>query len=100
MSEQPEQFKLFDVPQDWEREWKGMPEFVQKDLRPYKTICVHFENLEDIKAFAKLVEQTVTLDTKSIWYPEAEVGHYMDKRYVDVAPNEDSTEEGIETTTL
>lgn len=63
--------------------WKGMPEFVQKDLTPLKSIYVHFETIEDMEAFAKLVGQKLTLNTRSIWYPEAEIGRYADKLFVD-----------------
>jgi hypothetical protein len=49
--------------------WKGMPEFEQQDQLGWKTIRVHFENEEDYHAFARLVNQTLTLHTKYIWYP-------------------------------
>ena len=83
-----QQFHLFGEQHEedsewWEEEWQGMPEFVQEDLSPYKTIMVHFENEEAMESFAKLVDQTINLRTKSIWYPKAEIGHFFDKRYVD-----------------
>lgn len=67
----------------WWDEWKGMPEFVQEDLKPYKSLIVHFESPEGMKRFAELVGQTVTYRTRSLWYPEAEIGRYADKRYAD-----------------
>lgn len=100
--ERPEepQASLFAKGEWWDESWQGMPEFVQKDLTPFKTIYVHFETREDMDAFARLVDQTITLNTRSIWYPEAEIGHFADRRYVDappapdaVAPSEDELRE-------
>ncbi len=55
------QIPLIDVGEWWQEYWKGMPEFVQKDLAPWKTIYVHFENREGMEAFSKLVDQYVGL---------------------------------------
>jgi len=64
-------------------EWKGMPEFIQEDLTPWHTIYVHFTGPGDMAAFAKLVEQNITQYTRQIWYPKAEIGHFINKRYKD-----------------
>jgi len=77
------QESLFDVDPAWAKEWRGMPEFVQEDLQPIKSLTVNFETWDDYAAFAKLVEQRLTPNTRSIWYPEAEIGRLADKRYVD-----------------
>lgn len=77
----PEQLALFDVAPDWKATWKGMPDFNQRDLTPWQSTIVHFKNREDRAAFSKLLGQTITDDTKSLWYPKAEIGHYVDKRY-------------------
>jgi len=68
---------------DWRDEWTDMPEFIQEDLEPIRTLYLHFECEDDIKAFSELVRQKITPDTKSLWYPELETKQYMDKRYVD-----------------
>lgn len=73
---------LVDKGEKWEDEWKGMPEFKQEDLQPYKTIYVHFADRKDMEKFAKLVKQTITLNTRSVWYPEAEIGRIATKKYV------------------
>ena len=85
----PAQGALFDLESlDWWREhWVGMPEFIQDDLTPWKSIAVHFESRADLAAFSKLVEQTLTERTRSIWYPEAEIGRMMNKRFIDARPN-------------
>ncbi len=49
--------------------WRGMPEFEQEDKMGWKAITVRFENEQDYEAFARLVNQTLTPQTKSIWYP-------------------------------
>lgn len=52
-------------------EWKGMPEIGSVDiLGAAKSIIVHFKTPDDIKQFSELVGQTVTENTKSIWYPK------------------------------
>lgn len=87
---------LFDKGEWWENHWQGMPEFVQEDLAPVKTIYVHFETREDYLAFQKLVGQTLTMNTRSIWYPEAEIGRTFNKRYVDQPPPPPETDDDLE----
>lgn len=82
MSGQGEQPALFDIPKDWESKWVGMPDFNQRNLAPWQSIQVHFKNAEDREAFAKLVGQTVGDNTKSIWYPKAQIDRYVDKRWL------------------
>jgi hypothetical protein len=52
-----------------EIEWGGMPEFDQPDATAWKSVIVHFRNKEDYEDFSKLVNQTLTDKTRSIWYP-------------------------------
>ena len=87
-----EQSALFKVGDAWEKHWRGMPEFIQRDLSPFKTIYVHFETREDMHAFADLVGQRIGLNTRSIWYPEAEIGRFAGKRYIDAPPPEQDTD--------
>jgi hypothetical protein len=82
---EPEQPVLFEKGEGWEDLWKDMPEYVSEDLGPFKSIYVHFENRQDMEAFAALIGQTVTLDTKMMWFPPAELGRIGNKRYVDKA---------------
>lgn len=89
MADEPKQIQLLQLPEWWEEHWKGMPEFVQKDLSPFKTIYVHFETREHMEQFSRLVGQTVGLNTRFIWYPEAEIGRIADKRYVYDPPEDD-----------
>ena len=66
------------------QEWQGMPEFVQEDLSPYKTIYIHFEKKEDMEGFSKLVNQRITLKTKFIWFPKPKNISFMNKIYEDI----------------
>lgn len=77
------QESLFEIDPEWKKEWEGMPEFVQKDLMPFRQIIINFETKEDIKDFAELINQNLTYDTKSIWYPKVEGIKPSSKRYVD-----------------
>lgn len=81
-----DQALLFDVPPDWRNEWKSMPEFAQEDLKPYQTIQLHFRNETDRKNFASLVDQRITEDTKSLWFPKSEKNDFSKTRYVSEKP--------------
>jgi len=75
---------LFEVNEneEWKEHWKGMPEFIQNDLSPYKSIKINFRSLEDMKKFSELINQTVTMNTRSIWFPKAKIGKIVDKKYI------------------
>lgn len=53
----------------WEKEWVGMPEFVQGKKEPYAKIIIRFENEKDLAEFSKSIGQVLTKKTKSIWFP-------------------------------
>ena len=79
----PEQGAMFDLDElsvVWV-EWQGMPEFLQEDLAPHSSVLVHFAGPADRRAFAALVEQSITPKTQSLWYPPAEIGHMVNKRF-------------------
>ena len=65
-----------------EKEWKDMPEFIQDDKSPIKQLIVSFNNYDDYKEFAKLINQPLTPKTQSVSYPQVEIDRYMDKRYI------------------
>ena len=60
---------LFDIPADWEKHWKGMPEFIQHKKEPFSKIIVRFETESDLIDFAERIGQKLTRKTKSIWHP-------------------------------
>jgi len=74
-----EQSTLFAAEPDWAEHWQGMPEYKHEDLQPYQSVIVHFRNQQDRIDFAKLVNQSLTAKTKSIWHPKAVIGTAADK---------------------
>jgi hypothetical protein len=69
----------------WWEIWQGMPEFLNRDLSPWKTLKVHFRNPADLEAFGKMIGQRITPSTRSIWVPETDVVHEVDWRYADAS---------------
>jgi hypothetical protein len=61
-----------DTPIDYQKEWEGMPEFEQEEIKVYKTIKMHFKNKFDYEEFAELIDQPLTEKTISIYYPRQE----------------------------
>lgn len=59
--------------QDWENEWQGMPEFIQNDQSPFKTIIIKFQNINDMNDFMKIIKQKFTIKTKSLWFPKLDL---------------------------
>jgi len=78
-----EQLSLFDKGEAWQNEWQGMPEFVQEDQKPYRSVVVHFEKERDVQAFAKLIGQKITSKCHVLWYPEAVRADYSQQLWVD-----------------
>tara|TARA_R100000808_G_C2122807_1_gene133710 strand:+ start:317 stop:952 length:636 start_codon:yes stop_codon:yes gene_type:complete len=70
-------------PDSWEDHWKGMPEFEQDDLSPYRSLNIHFRNQEDMDDFAKIMNQQITDKTKSMWHPILIKNNYDDDVYID-----------------
>lgn len=69
----------------WEEHWRGMPEFDQRDLAPWHSIEMAFQREEDLAEFERRISQDVpdySRRTSSIWFPEAEIGRFANKRYV------------------
>jgi hypothetical protein len=58
-----------DMDNEWQKEWKDMPEFIQTKKEPYSKIIIRFESEKDLQEFAKLINQKLTKKTKSIWFP-------------------------------
>ena len=52
--------------------WKGMPEFEQEDVTAPYSIRVLFDTERDMANFAKLIGQTITDKTTSIYFPKHE----------------------------
>jgi len=74
---------LFDVGEDWEEDWQGMPEYIAEDYSSWKKITVHFRDEKSLAAFSNIIGQPITVRTKGIWFPKEKEYHYTDRRYVD-----------------
>ena len=67
---------------DAEAEWQGMPEFI--DEGPwFRAVVIHFDDADAVADFFKLIGQTATEKTKSIWFPEKEKRDLKDMRWSD-----------------
>lgn len=88
-AEIPQENKLFDdVVEENERDkyWVDMPEYVQTDKKPFKTIYLHFRNEEDFKEFVSKyktvdTEQVISDKTKTMWYPHLDKDENSLKRW-------------------
>jgi hypothetical protein len=90
---EPEQIKLLDIPEWWEEAWKGMPSFKQENCMPWKSIYVHFENRADMDAFSRLIGQKIGVNTRFVWFPEAEIDAVAHMAWVDAEPTPALAEE-------
>lgn len=52
------------------KDWNGMPEYVQKDERPFRTLLVHFDTQDAVDDFAALIGQNITSKTKYVSFPK------------------------------
>lgn len=68
---------------NWKEHWVGMPSFESEDLRPVKQLIVSFKSEADMQKFANLLDQKITMKTKSIWYPEKLRAENSLKRYLE-----------------
>ena len=73
------------VANDPDAQWQGMPECVSEDQTAFASVKVNFDSAESREAFAKLIGQNVTENTRSVWYPPAPIGRTADKRYADAS---------------
>lgn len=63
--------------------WRGMPAFEHEEQGSWKSVRVHFKDKKDYQAFCKRIGQRLTDETRSIWFPPAEIGVTADKHYGD-----------------
>ena len=71
MTKQPDEFEFDEQPSkhEWQKEWVGMPEFIQIDKESKASVIIHFEKWEDVEEFGKLVGKQITPITKSFFFP-------------------------------
>lgn len=58
-----------DFENEWQKEWKDMPEFISENKKPCQQIIVSFKSFEDVKEFGKRLGIQVTPNTNSSWFP-------------------------------
>jgi hypothetical protein len=79
------QINMFpDLENEWEKEWKDMPEFISENKKPSQQITISFKDFEDVKMFAKLLNVKVTPKTDSFWFPIKEIDNgevYSNKKW-------------------
>jgi hypothetical protein len=63
----------------WKPYWKSMPEFVQEDLSPWRTVEVRFKDDKAIRDFSNKIGQKITKDTKFVWHPKSEQANLLSK---------------------
>jgi hypothetical protein len=73
------------APETWQGNWQGMPEFIQRDLSPKRTIKVHFNSEKHVERFAELIGQDIYDSQKFVWFPKARIGRTDGKRYASAA---------------
>jgi len=75
---------LFDLDEDWRKEWVGMPEYVQRDLLPWKQLIINFRCAADLEEFGRLIGRKLLKKRKrSIWWPVEKIDSFRDKRWTD-----------------
>jgi hypothetical protein len=67
---------------DANKEWVGMPEFVQPDNMPVRDIIVHFRDARSVLLFSELIGQDITDKTKSLYYPNEDRQVHLGKMYI------------------
>jgi hypothetical protein len=83
MTKKVKQEPLLGLQEPWKEHWQGMPEFVQEDMSPWKSIYVHFSSKEDMEDFSRLIGQKVTPRTKFIWHPKVGPENLLQKKCID-----------------
>lgn len=58
-----------DLENEWQKEWKDMPEFITNNKKPFQQIIVSFKNYDDVKEFANRLGLNVTPKTDALWFP-------------------------------
>ena len=67
-------------------EWEGMPEYQHGDERPFRSLNVHFDSLEDVQEFGKLIGQEITDEAKWLWHPRQIRRVFMNERWESSEP--------------
>jgi hypothetical protein len=68
---------------NWREHYVGMPTFESENLEAKKQLIINFRTEEEFLAFSNLIDQKLTLKTRSVWYPGRERNDNLLKRWLD-----------------
>lgn len=71
------------VDNKWKKVWVGMPEFIQEEKEPYFKITMRFRDADNYVKFGKIIDQNLSENTNSIWYPKLDRDANARKRWVE-----------------
>ena len=60
-----------------------MPEFIQEEKEPYFKITMRFRDADNYVKFGKIIDQNLSENTNSIWYPKLDRDANARKRWVE-----------------
>lgn len=66
---------------DVEKEWQDMPEYTHENLKPFRSIIVHFLKKEDLDKFCQVIVQDISKTAKYIYFPKQDRNVLKDKGY-------------------
>lgn len=72
-----------DYENEWQKEWKDMPEFNMKPEVPLLTIKISFKSQKDINDFSKLIDQKVVFNKENYWFPKLNRNASSELKYFD-----------------
>jgi len=72
-----------DFENEWQKEWKDMPEFNMKPEVPILTIKLNFKSIDDINKFSELIEQKISFNKENYWYPKLNRNSTSELKYYD-----------------
>jgi len=75
-----------DFENEWQKEWKDMPEFNMKPEVPILTIKLNFKSIDDINKFSELINQKITFNKENYWYPKLNRNSTSELKYYDNEP--------------
>lgn len=73
----------FDDADEYETEFRGMPEFNQPDNGAFRQIIISFDDQDGVDKFEALIGQSLTKKTKSLWFPPRATNKVVDLFYFD-----------------
>jgi hypothetical protein len=79
----------FDDADEYETEWRGMPEFEQPDNGAFRQIIISFDDQDGVDKFQTLIKQNITNKTKSLWFPPRAKNNVVDLFWFDDTTDDD-----------